>query len=201
MKFKMAPNSLFAVLLRKPWWISLLIAGGLGLVAAAFSPPETRAYAGITGLPFFVLALIAFKRQWGVPSERQVEFVTNVVAGLAWEAFRALLEQAFTRDGYQVERVQGAADLRLTKDARCVLVSARRWKAARQGEDTVQALQALRHAQETQGAQQATGAMLIALGDLTPNAIRLARSHDIALVQGEGLAQLLRGLPLPRPVS
>ena len=26
MKFKMAPNSLFAVLLRKPWWVSFVVA-------------------------------------------------------------------------------------------------------------------------------------------------------------------------------
>lgn len=191
MKFQMAPNSLFAVLLRKPWWISLLIAVGLGLVAAALSPAEMRPYAGVTGFPFLVIAVVAFKRQWNLPTARQVEIVTGIVAGLGWEPFRGLLEQAFARDGYQVERVNGAADLRLAKDGRHILVCARRWKAARQGEDALQALQAMRAAED------AGGAMFITLAEVSPNAQRLAQAHGIALVQGEGLAQLLRGMAVP----
>ncbi|MDO8420135.1 MAG: restriction endonuclease, partial [Rubrivivax sp.] len=38
MKFQMAKNSLFATLLRSPWWISAVIALVLGLLGAALLP-------------------------------------------------------------------------------------------------------------------------------------------------------------------
>jgi len=38
MKLKMSPNSLFAVLLRSPWWISAVIALALGLLGAMVLP-------------------------------------------------------------------------------------------------------------------------------------------------------------------
>ena len=40
MKFRMAPNSVFAVLLRSPWWVSLAIAAALALAAAALLPAD-----------------------------------------------------------------------------------------------------------------------------------------------------------------
>ena len=72
-------------------------------MAAALSPAEMRPYAGVTGFPFLVIAVVAFKRQWNLPTARQVEIVTEIVSGLGWESFRGLLEQAFARDGWQVE--------------------------------------------------------------------------------------------------
>ncbi len=39
MQFKMKENSLFAVLLRSPWWISFLVAAAIGLVATLAMPP------------------------------------------------------------------------------------------------------------------------------------------------------------------
>ena len=40
MKLRMAENSLFAILLRKPWWLSLAIAGVMALLALALLPAE-----------------------------------------------------------------------------------------------------------------------------------------------------------------
>ena len=70
-------------------------------------------------------------------------------------------------------------------------MGARRWKAARHGED---ALQALRGAMAS---FDAGSAMYLALGELSPNALRFAGENGIAVVQAEGLAQLLRRMPLP----
>ena len=42
MKLKMAPNSLFAILLRSPWWISVGIAVVMGLLSAALLPEGFR---------------------------------------------------------------------------------------------------------------------------------------------------------------
>ena len=64
MKFKMAKNSLFAVLLRSPWWYSALIVLGLAIAARALLP-EPYVVAGIMGtFPFVVIAVMSARRQW-----------------------------------------------------------------------------------------------------------------------------------------
>ncbi len=188
MKFKMAPNSLFAILLRQPWWVSLLVAAAVGGVGAALSPDEYKGVGLLAGLPFSLLSLVALKQQWGKPSVREIEAVNEAVAAMSWADFSALLVKRFEAEGYQVTRLEGAADLELSRGGRSVLVAARRWKAARLGEDT---LQSLLDAVADRGAG---GGMCIALAEPTPAARRLLKQHDLALVQGEALARLLRSL-------
>ena len=53
MKFGMHRNSLFAVLLRSPWWASLLVAAGL-VAALRLVLPDV--YAFFSALPFMVIA-------------------------------------------------------------------------------------------------------------------------------------------------
>ncbi|NUN60705.1 MAG: restriction endonuclease, partial [Burkholderiaceae bacterium] len=68
MKFKMSPNSLFAILLRSPWWISFALVGLFSLAAAAVLPREYL-FAGILGtFPFFAVGCVAAWRQWRAPS-------------------------------------------------------------------------------------------------------------------------------------
>lgn len=191
MKFQMAPHSLFAILLRKPWWVSLLVAVLLGLVSAALLPADLKMGGALGGLPFVVLAAVALKRQWHLPSAREIERIEAAVRQMPWEAFRAALERGFANDGYEVSAGAGAVDLVLRKDGRQVLVGARRWKAARQGEEALQGLQAA-------AAQSGAGSvMLVALGELTPGAQRLARAHGVEVVGAASLARCLRGVPLP----
>ena len=53
MKLKMAKNSLFAVLLRSPWWYSVLIVLGMAIAARALLP-EPYVVVGIVGTaPFW----------------------------------------------------------------------------------------------------------------------------------------------------
>ena len=40
MKFKMAEKSLFAILLRSPWWISFVVVGVIVLAAGALLPKD-----------------------------------------------------------------------------------------------------------------------------------------------------------------
>ena len=64
MKFKMSPNSLFAVLLRSPWWVSFALMGLFSLAAVALLPRD-YALAGVLGtFPFFAVGCIAAWRQW-----------------------------------------------------------------------------------------------------------------------------------------
>ena len=78
----------------------------------------------------------------------------------------------------------------LWREGRATLVAARRWKAARHGEESLQALY---------GAAQAQGAgncLYVALGELSANAQDLARRNEIQLMQGPALAFLLKDVKL-----
>lgn len=192
MKFKMPPNSLFAVLLRKPWWISLLIAVVLGLVAAALFPREYRVVGALSGFPFLVIAAVAAQRQWGLPSAARIQHTQEAVSVMTWPAFAALLTQAFERDGYSVKPGQGeAVDLLAERQGRVMAVNARRWKSARIGIETLRALQAGRDKAE------AAQALCICLGELTDNARPFANAEGITIWQAAELAQALKGMALP----
>ena len=191
MKFQMAKNSLFAVLLRSPWWISIGIAMAIGLVAAALLPDQFKAVGALSGLPFAVVGLLAARRQWHLPSAARVAQTQQALAAMAWPAFSPLLEQAFQRDGYTVQRGKTAGvDFELERQGRRMLVSARRWKSARTGLEALRPLQAARESSEAQDA------LYIGLGPLSDNAVTFAAEHRIAVWQAAELAHALRGLPL-----
>lgn len=186
----MAPNSLFAILLRSPWWISLGIALAFGLVSRAALPETYWTMGAMGGLPFLVLAVMAFRRQMRAPSPRQVDAILARVATLSWREFSEALENALATDGARVTPLDGAADFAVVRGSKTLLVAARRWKAARLGEDAVEALQAAVRARD------ASEGMVISLGELSANAQRLAKAYNIQVVQGAALAQLLRNTGL-----
>ena len=192
----MAKNSLFAILLRSPWWVSIAIALALALVALALLPAIYRAVGALTALPFVVIGVIALRRQWRLPSAARVAQTHAAVSAMAWPAFLSLLEQAFVRDGFTVRRVAlSAADFEAERQGRKMLVCARRWKSARTGLDPLRALQAAREAAE------AADALYIGLGELTDSARPFATEHRIAIWQAAELALALRRMALPPQAS
>jgi restriction system protein len=190
-KLQMAQNSLFAILLRSPWWISLAIAVALSTVAWVLLPTDWRIAGALSSFPFVVIAGMAAWRQRDAPSAARVEQTVAAVSAAGWPAFADVLEQAFRRDGHTVQRRGGAADFTLERKGRTMLVSARRWKAARTGLEPLRELQAARDAAE------APDALYIGLGELSDNARAYAAEHRIAVWQATELAQALRGLALP----
>lgn len=188
MKFRMAPNSLFAVLLRSPWWISMGIALLFVAASQALLPQEYRVLGAMGGIPFAGIASVALWRQLRTPSASQVEAIAQAAARMNWPDFRAALERAFARAGFTVTRLDQGADLLLTRDGRTTLVAAQRWKAARHGEE---ALQALHTAAQARGA---SGCIYVALGSFSANAERFAKAHQIELMQGDALARLIRNV-------
>jgi restriction system protein len=191
-KFKMAENSLFAVLLRSPWWISVAIAAVLALLAAALLPAEFRAVGAVSALPFAVIGAMAARRQWRLPSAAQAAQTLQAVGRMAWPEFAQTLEEAFRRQGYAVERGRGAAvDFELQRQGRRTLVCAKRWKSARVGLEPLRALQAAREAADV------SDALFIGLGELTDNARPYAAQHGITVWQATDLAQALHA-PKPR---
>jgi restriction system protein len=197
MKLRMAKNSLFAILLRSPWWASAALAVAIGLVAAALLPREMRVAGALMGFPFVVIAAMAAWRQRQLPSAARVEEVRAAVSTMAWPAFSQLLETAFTRDGYRVERGSGSGsagtDFTLERQGRRLHVSARRWKSAQTGVETLRALQSVREAAEE---DLVNDALVIGLGPLTDSARDFAADKRIAVWQAAEVAQALKGVAL-----
>ena len=198
MKFNLPRNSLFAVLLRSPWWVSVAIAVVLGLVAAALLPDAYRVVGSLSGFPFLVIGAMAAQRQWRLPSAARVQQTQAAVSALAWPAFQALLTDSFHRNGFELlPSPRGdAVDLVLQRQGRRMLVSARRWKTARLGVEPLRALQAARQADDASA--DLPQAVCICLGGATDNALEFARSHAITLWGAPELALALRGMALPR---
>ena len=132
----MAKNSLFAVLLRSPWWISALIALVLALLGLALLADEYRVLAIVSGAPFVVIAAISACRRWNLPSAARVAETHAALARMPWPAFAALLQHSFRRDGYTVLPGKTAVvDFELARNGRRMLSArgagsqpARDWK-------------------------------------------------------------------------
>ncbi len=68
MKFRMSQNSIFAVLLRSPWWMSAGVALLLSVGGFAALPLEYAAMGVFAAVPFAVIAIIAAYRQLRAPA-------------------------------------------------------------------------------------------------------------------------------------
>lgn len=193
MKLRMAENSLFAILLRSPWWMSIGIAAGIAALVAAFAPAEWKIYGLFAAAPFIVIGGIALWRQLRAPSASRVDETLDALRAMSWPAFASTIEAALRRDQYAVSRLDRAdADFEATKGSRVTLVSGKRWKVARTGVKPLQDL----HAAMT--ARDADEGLYVAAGEVTEQARQFAASHRIRLVHG---AELARWTPTPRSRS
>lgn len=189
MKWQISDRSLFAVLMRSPWWMSVAIAVVVTALALALLPAQLRLGGALMALPFFVIGTVAAARQWRLPRAGQIERVQQVAAGMAWPEFADILEAAFQREGYTVTRgTREPVDFQLEREGRITFVCARRWKSARTG---LEALRALHNAQEAAEAQRAR---YVCLGELTDTARAFAASHRIEIWQAPQLTAAMPAL-------
>ena len=180
--FRLPEKSLFAVLLRSPWWVSLLVALGM-FGGLRFVLPE--GYALFAALPFLVIAAVAGWKQLRVPSGARLAAALEALRALPWEEFSAALEEGFRREGYRVSRLGGApADFELAKAGRVSLVGCKRWKASRTG------IEPLRELHAAGAAREAQECIYVFAGEITENARAFAAENRIMLVQGAELVKL-----------
>jgi restriction system protein len=176
MKFKMAENSIFAILLRNPWWISFLIAAAFSLLMAALLPKHLVLFGIMGAFPFVITGAVALRRQWGKPSPAKLQAELDRLSTMSWRDFSAELEAKFVKQGFEVTRLNsGTADFKLEKAGHITLVSAKRYKAATHG---LEALQALVAQQEAQGADKA---MYVCLSPVTAQAAKFAKEKGVVL--------------------
>jgi restriction system protein len=189
MKLEMAKDSLFAILLRSPWWMSFGIAAGIAVVARLVLPEKYAIAGALGGTPFIVVGAIAAWRQLRAPSAARVTSTLEAVGAMPWRDFASTLEDAFRRDGYVVTRLPGPqADFEIVKAGRTSLVSCKRWKAASTGVEPLRELHAAREARE------AHDGIYVAVGGVTDNARRFAAANRIRVLEGAQLAPMLPGI-------
>jgi len=176
-------RSLFSILSRSPWWLSVLIAAGLFMLVRQFMPD----YAAMAStLPFLGIAAYAGWRQSRVPNSERVAAALAKARAMSWQEFAATMETAFRSEGYAVTAlVRGAADFELRKGNRVVLASCKRWKATQTG---VEALRELLLAKEAAGAQ---ACIYVTAGDPSQNARQFAAQNEMRLLCEAELAQWL----------
>ena len=185
MKLKMSDKSLFAILLRSPWWLSMLISALLMLLARVFLPEAFRTVGMLSAVPFCILGFIAAWKQRDKPSPESVSLALNQLANMSWKQFSLIMEQAFVQQGFSVMPVNsGSADLQLEKSGQITLVSCKRWKAATLGVEVLRDLKALQISQE------AAYAACISLSLPTGVALKFANANSVQLICQEELASL-----------
>ena len=189
----MAQNSLFAVLLRSPWWASLGIAVALALLMRLLLPKD-YAVAGMLGsFPFVVIAAIAAWKQLRAPNAAQLAQTIERLQAMNSREFAEAIEAAFRAQGSEVRRLQlPGADLELTLRHRRTVVAFRRWKAASIG------VEPLRELRAAQAKLEAEAAVYVGSGTLSERAGDFVRDSNLQLMGAPELAQLMRATPQTR---
>jgi restriction system protein len=191
--FRMAENSLFAILLRSSWWISAAVAVTFVLIARALLPAEYFAVGVMGAAPFFIIAAIAARKQWQRPSPARIAATVEQVSAMPWPRFADAVEDALRRSGYVVQRAPDPeADFKVTKDGRVAVLACKRWKAARTGVEPLRALQSARDRQD------AHDALYVVTGEVSDKALAFAAANRVRIVGSADLTQLLRGAGLPK---
>lgn len=180
---KLRKDSLFAILLRARWWVSLLVAVGVFALTRLILPEGLALFAT---LPFIVIAVVVAWKEIRQPRGARLDKALARMRAMSWEEFAAGVEEGFRRQGYAVKRADGIADFELEKDGRVSLVCARRWKAARTG---VEPLKELVSAGEKRGAGEC---VYVVAGELSVQARRLAEEKRVSLMESAGLFALVK---------
>lgn len=183
----MSEKSLFARLLRSPWWVSFVVAAIVSAAGFAFMPERFKAPGALSGFPFVVIGLIAAWKQRNTLSPKQIEAALEKLAALSAREFTDTLAAAYERDGYKVERfTQPGADLAIEKQGYTTLVSCKRWKAANHGVEPLRELLAAMEKAET------GRGVYVVVSSVSDAAAQFATKNGIRFLAGDGLAAFAR---------
>ena len=189
MKLEMHRNSLFAVLLRAPWWAAALVAVGTFGAARIFLPTEFSVFAAS---PFAVISAYVAWKQLRAPSGRSIAATLERLRAMSWEEFSAAIEEAYRRDGYIVKRLpvrsNAGADYELVLGAHSTLLACKRWKATRTG------IEPLRELEEARRVRDAADCVYVATGEVTAQARAFAAERRIRVLEGAELASRVKAM-------
>jgi len=178
----MAKETLFNILLRQPWWITVLVAVVLFALARAIFPPV----APFVALPFVLLAVYIAYRQWRGTSPVDADERLAALRTMSWEEFSALVSAAYARHGYHVAAAERPGyDYTLTKGSRVTLLQCRRWRVSQVGVGPVRELARAVEREE------ATNGICISAGNFSEPARKLVATEPVTLVSSVELVELL----------
>ena len=178
----MAKETLFHLLSRQPWWVTLLVAFGLFWLAKAIFPPV----APFIAVPFVLLAIYIAWTQWRTGGPGNAGERLAALREMPWESFSAAVTDAYRRQGYAVSPSEGRGyDYKLAKDGRVTLLQCRQWKVNQVGVGPIRELAAaVERAEASRG-------ICLAAGDFSAPARKAAREEPLTLLSGAELATLV----------
>jgi restriction system protein len=181
-KLRVHDDSVLAVLMRAPWWVSFVAAAAVFGGARFVVPVE---YAIALALPFAAIGAYAAWKQLRAPSPAQLAATLERLRAMPGENFLFVLEEAWRRQGYRVGPHDGAgADYELEKAGATTLVACKRWKATRTGIEPIRELKAAARARKAD-------ARYFAAGQVTDQARKFATDNAVELVEGTEIAKLV----------
>jgi restriction system protein len=179
-KLQLHQNSLFAVLMRSPWWISAALAAAVFGGIRYFLEAQFALFAAA---PFILITLYVAWKQFRAPSSSRIAATLERVRAMSWEEFSAAMEQAYRRDGFTVTRLAAGADFELVQGSRSTLVACKRWKARTTGIEPLRELEAVRRTREV------GECIYVATGEVTAQARAFATERNIRVLEGAALAE------------
>jgi restriction system protein len=194
------------LLLKAPWWISLII----GILAYAVLRWGVPAWAGndsmrqpfakgippLAPLPLNFFSIIAAGSFWfGRHRRKLVDQQTSLesLRATPWKQFEFLVAEAFRRQSYQVEfslnrGADGGVDLVLRQKGHTALVQCKQWKVYSVGAPVIREMFGL------MTAERADEAIIVTTGKFTRDAQDFAEGKPIRLVDGPQLLALVQSV-------
>jgi len=188
MAFRMAEGSLFAVLLRSSWWISVCIA--LAFITLSLVIAESRFLVlGIaSSLPFLGIAAYAGYQQFQRPSQQRIQDVAAQARTMRPDQLAEKIAATYIEKRFDSTTFKGGeANLELCRGHQRILLNSKRFKVANTG---IEPLKKLVEAGEKVGA---TGYLHVALGTVSTAAVDFANDKNIEIIQAEQLTAFFDG--------
>jgi restriction system protein len=188
-----------------PWWASVIV-GVICYLGMRFGAPALSSgnplsealaqaisqYAWVSVifvLPMLVSLAHAARKRRQLDRQSGIESIRD----LTWKQFEELLGEAYRRQGFSVTENRGAGadggiDLVIRRDGATYLVQCKQWKTYKVGVKVVREMLGL------VTAHSATGAIIVASGVFTKEALDFARAQPVELVDGDALVRLVSGV-------
>ena len=183
MALRMSEGSLFAVLLRSPWWYSALIAALVVSVSLLLVGGKYLIFGLAAAFPFIAIACYALFRQLQRPGSKRVQAVAQAARKMPARDVAKKIASVYEANRYDSAPFSGnAADLELTRGAKKILLCSKRFKAANTGIEPLKQLVAAGEKAE------ATSYLYVTLGEVSEQAREYARKNDIELIRHQSLA-------------
>jgi restriction system protein len=196
-------ESIIDLLIKMPWWVSVLVSGLALLFLRALLPlvdfgnMTINSFAkGISGVaPFIAIVLLIPAPMAAFNGWRKRRILDNQkgidsIRALSWREFEELVGEAYRRQDYRVIEnttvgPDEGIDLVLKKDGRLALVQCKHWKSAKVGVNIIRELLGV------MSAEQASNGIVITSGVFTQEAKNFAADKPLDLIEGKQLVQLI----------